>query len=110
MTMIEIAVSTDVCPVTKEVEAEVIGPLAVHPMSTADGWDSGLWTISHVQTGYAVAQWIKSRDIAVELARRLTMRDVWNGLSRFSKTPANQAMAAWYRDVVTQLEAEMEAE
>ena len=61
----------------REVEATVIGLLAVHRCSTYITCRDAHWSISHVPTGWRVKGCIKNRAQAIRIAEALQSLD-WN--------------------------------
>lgn len=56
-----------------DLEATVIGNLAVHPsIMTLQGWsDSGIWTVTYLPTGHKIEDW-RNEQIAIEAAHNLS--------------------------------------
>lgn len=80
-----------------DVDAETVGPLAVHECYREPGW----WTISHIATGLAVKNRVPSRDEALKIARRaIKNRGIWDNLDINSDRDRLRGLSAWMRQCV----------
>lgn len=62
-------------PTVLTVDADIIGPLAVHPTPNEEGF----WTVTHVTTGCAVYRFFPSRAKAKSLASKVGADPAWKG-------------------------------
>ena len=62
-------------PTTLTIEAEIFGALAVH----ATPRQKTFWTVTHIETGYAVFRWFTSNTEATNIAMKLGAHPLWKG-------------------------------
>lgn len=62
-------------PTVVTVDADIIGPLAVHPTLNEEGF----WTVTHIKTRCALYRFFPSRAKAKSLASKLAADPAWKG-------------------------------